>query len=105
MCSMILIGMKTSWGFKNVYDSSAYQDGLVDYAVLRRQNIILHLHFQYPKDMTSTDVKIEVKNIDLLIEELYRKRFNHSRKSKSKNAMERKRIWPFRSKRKSDYIS
>ena len=56
-------------GFKNVYDSTDYSDGPVDYAVLRRQNLVIHLQFQFPKDMTSTDVKIEVKNIDSLIEE------------------------------------
>jgi len=60
-------------GFKNVYDSTAYHDGPVDYAVLRRQNLIIHLQFQFPKDMTSTDVKIEVKNIDSLIEEYLEK--------------------------------
>ncbi len=56
-------------GFKNVYDSSAYQKGTIDYAVVGRQNLFLHLQFQYPKDMTSTDIKIEVKNIDPIIRE------------------------------------
>jgi uncharacterized glyoxalase superfamily protein PhnB len=60
-------------GFKNVYDSMDYHDGPVDYAVMRRQDMIIHLQFQFPKDMTSTDVKIEVKNIDSLIEEFVEK--------------------------------
>jgi uncharacterized glyoxalase superfamily protein PhnB len=60
-------------GFKNVYDSTAYQDGPIDYAVLRRQDLLIHLQFQFPKDMTSTDVKIEVENIDLLIEGFIKK--------------------------------
>ncbi|MBT8219946.1 MAG: glyoxalase/bleomycin resistance/extradiol dioxygenase family protein [Bacteroidia bacterium] len=56
-------------GFKNVYDSSVYQEGDIDYAVLGRQNLFVHLQYQYPKDMTSTDVRIQVKNIDPLFEE------------------------------------
>jgi uncharacterized glyoxalase superfamily protein PhnB len=56
-------------GFKNVYDSSKYQEGPLDYAVLRRQNLIIHLQFQFQDDMTSTDVKIEVQNIDPLFDE------------------------------------
>ena len=56
-------------GFKNVYDSSAYQEGKIDYAVLGRQNLFVHLQYQFPKDMTSTDVRIQVKNIDPIFEE------------------------------------
>ena len=56
-------------GFRNVYDSSAYQEGTIDYAVLCRQNLCLHLQFQYPQDMTSTDIKFQVENIELLFEE------------------------------------
>ena len=56
-------------GFKNVYDSSIYQEGPIDYAVVGRQNLLLHLQFQYPNDITSTDVKIQVQNIKPLIEE------------------------------------
>lgn len=56
-------------GFKNVFDSTHYSDGPADYAVLRRQDLILHLQYQFPKDMTSTDVRIEVKNINPLFEE------------------------------------
>lgn len=60
-------------GFKNVYDSSAYQDGPVDYAVVGRQDLYLHLQFQYPKDMTSTDVRFQVQNIEPLFEEYIKK--------------------------------
>jgi catechol 2,3-dioxygenase-like lactoylglutathione lyase family enzyme len=56
-------------GFKNVFDSTDYSDGPVDYAVLRRQQLILHLQYQFPKDMTSTDVRIEVKHIQPLFRE------------------------------------
>jgi catechol 2,3-dioxygenase-like lactoylglutathione lyase family enzyme len=56
-------------GFKNIYDSSNYQQGPLDYAVLERQGQILHLQFQFPADMTSTDVKIEVRNIAPIYEE------------------------------------
>lgn len=56
-------------GFKNVFDSTHYSDGPADYAVLRRQKLILHLQYQFPKDMTSTDVRIEVRNIQPLFEE------------------------------------
>ena len=57
-------------GFKNVYDSSAYQDGEIDYAVIGRDNLYMHLQFQFPEDMISTDVKFEVENIELLYREL-----------------------------------
>ena len=56
-------------GFKNVYDSSAYQDGPIDYAVVGRHDLFLHLQFQYPKDMTSTDIRFQVQNIEPLFEE------------------------------------
>lgn len=56
-------------GFKNVYDSSAYQDGPIDYSVVGRQDLFLHLQFQYPKDMTSTDIRFQVQNIEPLFEE------------------------------------
>ena len=56
-------------GFVNVYDSTRYQEGPMNYAVIGRQGLYLHLQFQYPKDMISSDVKFEVKNIEPLIEE------------------------------------
>jgi len=56
-------------GFKNVYDSSAYSEGSIDYAVIGRENFFLHLQFQYPKDMVASDIKFEVKNIQLIFEE------------------------------------
>jgi len=55
-------------GFKNMYDSSHYKKGTVDYAVLEWQACCIHLQFQYPKDMSSTTVKFQVKNIDPLFE-------------------------------------
>lgn len=55
--------------FKNVFDSTRYSDGPVDYVVLRRQKLILHLQYQFPEDMTSTDVRVEVKNIQPLYRE------------------------------------
>ncbi len=60
-------------GFINVYDSSNYQDGQIDYAVVGRQNLYLHLQFQYPKDVYPTDVRIEVQNIEPLIQEFLSK--------------------------------
>lgn len=57
-------------GFENVFDSTAYSEGPVDYAVLGRQNQYLHLQFQYPKDMTSTDIRFQVVNLNPLYEEL-----------------------------------
>lgn len=59
-------------GFTNVYDSTHYSDGPVDYAVLGRQNLFLHLQFQFPEDMTSTDVRFQVQNINPLIDEYLR---------------------------------
>jgi len=56
-------------GFTNVYDSTRYQDGPMDYAVVGREGLYMHLQFQYPKDMISSDVKFEVKDIEPLIEE------------------------------------
>ena len=56
-------------GFKNVFDSTRYSDGPVDYAVLGRQELYFHLQFQFQKDMTSTDIKFQVKNIDPLFQE------------------------------------
>lgn len=57
-------------GFKNVYDSSAYQKGKIDYVVLGRGNLFFHMQFQFPDDMTSTDLKFQVQNIEPLFEEL-----------------------------------
>ena len=68
----------TAWyeqklGFRDVYNSSAYKQGPVDYAVVGRQDLYLHLQFQYPEDMTSTDVRIQVTNIPPLFEEFVSK--------------------------------
>ena len=54
--------------FINVFDSRQYQDTL-DYAVLKRETLLIHLQFQFPQDMTSTDVRFQIKNLDPLIKE------------------------------------
>ncbi len=56
-------------GFKNVFDSTRYEAGPMNYAVVGRQELFLHLQFQFPKDMTATDVRIQVANIDPLFSE------------------------------------
>ena len=56
-------------GFKNVYDSTRYQDGPMDYAVIAREKLFMHLQFQFPKDMINADIKFQVQNIEPLIEE------------------------------------
>lgn len=61
---------ETKLGFKNVYDSSAYSDGPIDYVVLGRDQLFFHMQFQFPKDMTSTDLKFQVQNIEPLFDEL-----------------------------------
>jgi len=68
-----IIWYETKLGFKNVFDSTAYQTGPVDYAVVGRQNLYLHLQFQFPKDMTSTDIRFQVRNIKPLFEEFLEK--------------------------------
>lgn len=57
-------------GFKNVYDSSAYSEGKIDYVVLGHGGLFFHMQFQFPDDMTSTDLKFQVQNIEPLFEEL-----------------------------------
>ncbi|MCB0634242.1 MAG: VOC family protein [Saprospiraceae bacterium] len=77
MCPVLAssdVGRDIRWyeeklGFENVFDSTRYAAGPVNYAVLGRQKLYLHLQFQYPQDMTSTDVRIEVKNIQPLFRE------------------------------------
>jgi catechol 2,3-dioxygenase-like lactoylglutathione lyase family enzyme len=56
-------------GFSNVYDSTNYQEGPADYVVLKKQQIFIHMQYQFPKDMTSTDLKFVVKDITPLFEE------------------------------------
>lgn len=60
---------KEKLGFQNVYDSTQYQEGPVDYVVLGRQKLFFHMQFQFPEDIISTDVKFQVKNIEPLYEE------------------------------------
>ncbi|MEL6674806.1 MAG: glyoxalase superfamily protein [Bacteroidota bacterium] len=60
-------------GFRLTYDSTQYHAGPMDYAVLERAGMILHLQFQYPKDFKATDIKFEVKGIQTLFEALQEK--------------------------------
>ena len=63
-------------GFKNVYDSTDYNEDPVNYAVLLRQGIYIHLQFQFPEDMAQMpggSLRIEVENIYPLFEEYVEK--------------------------------
>lgn len=57
-------------GFKNVYNSTHYQEGPMDYAVLKKQQQLIHLQFQFPDDMTSTDLKFEVQHLSYIQQQL-----------------------------------
>lgn len=63
-------------GFRNVYDSSMYNedDRPVDYAVLKRENMYIHLQLQFPEDMQNnlSGIRIEVDNIRPIFEEYVR---------------------------------
>ncbi len=61
---------ETNLGFKNVYNSTFYQEGPMDYAVLKKHNQLIHLQFQFPKDMTSTDLKFEVQHLHFIQQQL-----------------------------------
>jgi len=59
-------------GFKNVYDSTHYGESPVNYAVLCRQGLYIHLQMQFPEDMANgnlTQVRFQVENIQPLFEE------------------------------------
>ncbi len=59
-------------GFKLGYNSGMYEEGTINYAVLNRQEISLHMQFQFPEDMakmTSFQIRIEVDNILPIFEE------------------------------------
>lgn len=62
---------ETKLGFKNVYDSSNYKEGPLDYAVIQKQHLFLHIQFQYTKDLVTTraDIKFVVQNIEALFED------------------------------------
>lgn len=64
---------ETNLGFNNVFDSTKYEAGPMSYAVVGRQELYLHLQFQYPADMTSTDVRIQVMNLEPLFKEYLEK--------------------------------
>lgn len=65
---------KDKLGFQNVYDSTQYQEGPVDYVVLGRQKLFFHMQFQFPEDVIRTDVKFQVKNIEPLYDEFLKSR-------------------------------
>ena len=57
-------------GFKNVYDSTQYESGEMNYAVMCRQNCCIHLQlFKDIRPDFQPQIRIEVKNIEPLFEE------------------------------------
>lgn len=64
-----ILWYKEKLGFQNVYDSTQYQEGPVDYVVLGRQKLFFHMQFQFPNDVINSDVKFQVKNIEPLYDE------------------------------------
>ncbi len=57
-------------GFKNVYDSTQYESGEMNYAVMCRQNCCIHLQlFKDIRPDFQPQIRIEVKNIGPLFEE------------------------------------
>lgn len=61
-------------GFRNVYDSTNYNEDPINYAVLKRDNLCIHLQLQFPEDMKNNlpGIRIEVENIRPLFEECIR---------------------------------
>ena len=53
-------------GFKFMFDNG---DDPMICAGVARQGLEIHLQFQYPDDMLSTDIRFAVRNIDLLFQE------------------------------------
>ena len=57
-------------GFKNVFDSTHYEDGPVNYAVLCRDSTCLHIQlFESLEGLTAPNIRIQVENITPLYEE------------------------------------
>lgn len=57
-------------GFTNVFDSSHYEDGPINYAILCRQSICLHFQlFESLKGLTAPNIRIQVEEIEPLFEE------------------------------------
>ncbi len=71
-------------GFQLEFDSG---DEPLNYAGLGRQGLHLHLQHQFPEDMWSSDLRIQVENITPLFEELL------ERGVVKENAMRRKTAW------------
>lgn len=55
-------------GFRNMYDSTQYEEGPVNYAVMCRQNLCIHLQL-FDQLAEQPQIRIEVKNIAPLFEE------------------------------------
>jgi len=67
---LIIDFYENKMGFKNVYDSTHYEDGPVNYAVLCREGICLHFQlFESLKGLTAPNLRIQVENIIPLFEE------------------------------------
>lgn len=60
-------------GFRCTYNSGVYEDSKpLNYAVLSRQDIFIHMQFQYPEDlakMRGFQIRIQVENITPIFEE------------------------------------
>lgn len=73
-------------GFTNVYDSLRYSDKL-DYAVLFREGVGVHLQFQFEEDMpkknAAQQIKIWVEDLDTLHKEFEEKGFEVRRRDKT----------------------
>jgi len=67
---LIIDFYENKMGFKNVYDSTHYEDGPVNYAVLCRESICLHFQlFESLEGLTAPSLRIQVENIIPLFEE------------------------------------
>ncbi len=72
-------------GFENTYDSSEYQQGPLDYVVLRRGEACLHFQlFDSLNGITMPMLKFPVKNIEVLFQELSEKKVTKEGKSVEK---------------------
>lgn len=73
-------------GFTNVYDSLRYSDTL-DYAVLFREGVGVHLQLQFEEDMpkknASQQIKIWVNDLNTLHKEFEEKGFEVKRRDKT----------------------
>jgi hypothetical protein len=49
----------------NVYDSSQYPEGLLNYGVLKKDYAMLHLQFMYPTGIIKSEIKIEISQLKI----------------------------------------